>query len=867
MSISTPKSFTDMLVETAKEGYAWLRDYITAIKNGRLHPYTAVERKAREATRNEPWGPTGPLLNDLAEASKDYEGCQVIFAVIDYRLGAPPQKWRNVYKGLQVIEFLLKRGSEQCIDITRCELTSKLKALDSFEYIGEDGRDYGINVRVRSQAIAAMVQDLDGLRLQRKQLAEKAKTYAGYSRSDLANGSTYSTPEQQEVTTTLPDASSAAAGTSSTTQSPPGGRNAGETKGVTFEQNKRNLAALAALQQRPENRRCADCQDSAVAARPTWASINNGVFICMRCAGIHRGLGVHVSKVRSCTLDTWLTEQVELMDRVGNALANSVLEARLPEGQRPLRDSIDMERFIRQKYNRVWAEGEWPPQAPMAPAASAAPVAVNGSAEAPQEPAGTAAPAGILSAGGPVVVLQAGGAAAAAMAARASHTLSPALRGAPASSTPAAAAPVAAAATAAARAVPASTQHPAPAAPSHSAAHSTAANGAAAVPLWVMAASQHAPHRSIGFDDNAFDAAAHAAALPSKPPPQAPAPAVTHDLICFDDEDSVTQPQRVATTSHSSLSAGNAADLLAELLMPTPEMDIMQFLEKQQAVMTARPDVVAEVLASLPATPAVSRRGASHSHVPSLGGMSLASEALINTYEYTFDSDDEADFAAYSPSPPPGAHIVHPLSRFGPGPGLGPAAAGPMAHSPSPPPPVRNGIVMYTGSGWVPGQAGPTGGSTAAAGWTGSSRAGAYPGLQVTGPQAGLGAAPAGVSPTGGSLAPGLGPSGRPPVPGPAFGANGAGPAASGPSVYPTYPGARGARGYSATYAQAGQAGRPPVNGAVGRGPANGKPAQLLGANTSKAVPGDVPLDSMLLQQLDGLQASNTLYTVGARPR
>jgi Putative GTPase activating protein for Arf len=49
--------------------------------------------------------------------------------------------------------------------------------------------------------------------------------------------------------------------------------------------------------QRPENRSCADCTGGGSGARPTWASINTGVFICMRCAGVHRGLGAHVSKV------------------------------------------------------------------------------------------------------------------------------------------------------------------------------------------------------------------------------------------------------------------------------------------------------------------------------------------------------------------------------------------------------------------------------------------------------------------------------------------------------------------------------------------------------------------------------------------
>lgn len=63
--------------EASKAGAAWLRDYITAIKNGRFHPFTAVERKAREATRNEPWGPTGTQLAELTQLAETDENCQV----------------------------------------------------------------------------------------------------------------------------------------------------------------------------------------------------------------------------------------------------------------------------------------------------------------------------------------------------------------------------------------------------------------------------------------------------------------------------------------------------------------------------------------------------------------------------------------------------------------------------------------------------------------------------------------------------------------------------------------------------------------------------------------------------------------------
>jgi hypothetical protein len=43
------------ILQATRESYTWLRDYCTAIKYGRLHPFTSVERKAREATRKDPW--------------------------------------------------------------------------------------------------------------------------------------------------------------------------------------------------------------------------------------------------------------------------------------------------------------------------------------------------------------------------------------------------------------------------------------------------------------------------------------------------------------------------------------------------------------------------------------------------------------------------------------------------------------------------------------------------------------------------------------------------------------------------------------------------------------------------------------------
>ncbi|KAM4539830.1 stromal membrane-associated protein 2 [Odontesthes bonariensis] len=105
------------------------------------------------------------------------------------------------------------------------------------------------------------------------------------------------------------------------------------------------LNSLLALE---ENKFCADCESKG----PRWASWNLGIFICIRCAGIHRNLGVHISKVKSVNLDQWTQEQVQSVQEMGNAKARRLYEAFLPECfQRPETDQ-SAEMFIRDKYDK-----------------------------------------------------------------------------------------------------------------------------------------------------------------------------------------------------------------------------------------------------------------------------------------------------------------------------------------------------------------------------------------------------------------------------------------------------------------------------------------------------------------------------------
>ncbi|KAK7303565.1 hypothetical protein RJT34_14474 [Clitoria ternatea] len=101
-----------------------------------------------------------------------------------------------------------------------------------------------------------------------------------------------------------------------------------------------------------DNRVCADCN----APDPKWASANIGVFLCLKCCGVHRSLGTHISKVLSVTLDDWSEDEIDAMIEVGgNASANSIYEAYFPEGYtKPGPDAGHEQRakFIRAKYEQ-----------------------------------------------------------------------------------------------------------------------------------------------------------------------------------------------------------------------------------------------------------------------------------------------------------------------------------------------------------------------------------------------------------------------------------------------------------------------------------------------------------------------------------
>jgi hypothetical protein len=116
------------------------------------------------------------------------------------------------------------------------------------------------------------------------------------------------------------------------------------------DESERNRRLMEDLVKRPGNNNCADCGANGT----RWASVNHGVFVCIRCSGIHRNMGTHISKVKSTNLDKWTTAEVSLMDMIGNTRGKDLYEAKMKGVRRPMESDPDAQvsDFIQRKYGQ-----------------------------------------------------------------------------------------------------------------------------------------------------------------------------------------------------------------------------------------------------------------------------------------------------------------------------------------------------------------------------------------------------------------------------------------------------------------------------------------------------------------------------------
>uniref|UniRef100_A0A060T2D5 ARAD1A07480p n=1 Tax=Blastobotrys adeninivorans TaxID=409370 RepID=A0A060T2D5_BLAAD len=151
---------------------------------------TEMEAKVREATNNEPWGASSTLMQEIADGTNSYTHFHEIMPMIYKRFTEKSaEEWRQIYKALQLLEFLVKNGSERVVDYARSH-SAVIDMLKHFHYIDHNGKDQGINIRNRAKELLSLLSDVDKIRAERKKARQNKAKYSGIGNEASGFGGT-----------------------------------------------------------------------------------------------------------------------------------------------------------------------------------------------------------------------------------------------------------------------------------------------------------------------------------------------------------------------------------------------------------------------------------------------------------------------------------------------------------------------------------------------------------------------------------------------------------------------------------------------------------------------------------------------------
>eukprot|EP00579_Thalassiosira_antarctica_P031645 CAMPEP_0201992766 /NCGR_PEP_ID=MMETSP0905-20130828/1213_1 /ASSEMBLY_ACC=CAM_ASM_000554 /TAXON_ID=420261 /ORGANISM="Thalassiosira antarctica, Strain CCMP982" /LENGTH=175 /DNA_ID=CAMNT_0048547485 /DNA_START=53 /DNA_END=577 /DNA_ORIENTATION=- len=152
-----------------------------------VKPKNDVEVRVYEVLSHKNWGASTTLMNEIATDTFDYERFLIVTKLMWEAIETPrPAAWRVVFKGLSLLEHLIKNGSERCVDDARNH-SNLLRNMDKFNYY-EGTVDRGLGVREKSKQVVEILQDDERIREERQKAKSLREKFAGRSVTASSGG-------------------------------------------------------------------------------------------------------------------------------------------------------------------------------------------------------------------------------------------------------------------------------------------------------------------------------------------------------------------------------------------------------------------------------------------------------------------------------------------------------------------------------------------------------------------------------------------------------------------------------------------------------------------------------------------------------
>ncbi|KNC34292.1 hypothetical protein FF38_05961, partial [Lucilia cuprina] len=142
------------------------------------HNYSDAQVKVREATSNDPWGPSATIMAEIAELTNNVVAFSEIMQMIWKRLNDHGKNWRHVYKALILLEYLIKTGNEKVSQQCK-ENIFAIQTLREFTYF-EEGKDQGTHVREKAKQLVNLLKDDERLKNERVKALKAKERFAQY---------------------------------------------------------------------------------------------------------------------------------------------------------------------------------------------------------------------------------------------------------------------------------------------------------------------------------------------------------------------------------------------------------------------------------------------------------------------------------------------------------------------------------------------------------------------------------------------------------------------------------------------------------------------------------------------------------------